>query len=439
MRQQMNDGLTRRRFLKGTAAASAALAFGLELQAGEGLAVARLGFVGVGARGTGLLKTVLDVPGAEVRAVCDIDEAAARNAQALVGARTGATPDAYTDGDRDWASLCARDDLDAVVIATPWEWHAPIAIAAMRAGKYVGTEVPACGTVKECWDLVRTSEKTGMPCMMLENVNYFRSVLAMTRMAHEGVLGEITHAQAGYQHDCRFLAFTDDGRLTWRGKHFAEKNGNLYPTHAIGPVAWWMDINRGDRFVRLSSASTVSRSLKDYARAKFGADHPLAKRDYAQGDVNTSLIETANGRTITLYYNTSSPRPYDLTLRLQGTKGIIEGGAERVYLEGKSPDDQWEPFGPYQERDEHPLWDALEEPALKNGGHGGCDYITLYEFVKAVRTRAQTPQDVYDAAAWSAMVPLSIESVSKHGQSVEVPDFTEGKWKTNPRLRIAVD
>lgn len=432
----MGKGITRRQFMTATAAVSAALTLGSRTEAGEDAPAARIGIVGVGARGTGLLKTLLAIPGTEIRAVCDIEEQAARNAQALVEA-AGGRADAYTAGPQDWSKLCARDDLDAVVIATPWDSHAPIAIAAMRAGKYVGTEVPACLTIDECRELVRVSKETGMPCMMLENVNYFRNVLAMTRIAHEGLLGEMTHAEAGYQHDCRFLAFTDDGKLTWRGENWAKRNGNPYPTHAIGPIAWWMDINRGDRMIRLSSMSTDSRGLKEYAIEKFGPDHPLARRDYAQGDVNTTIIETARGRTITLYYCTGSPRPYDLALRLQGTKGIIEGSADRIHLEGKSPADQWEPFAPYQEKYEHPLWSSLEEEALKNGGHGGCDYIVMHQFVQAVRSRYQTPQDVYDAVTWSAIVPLSMESAAKHGQIVEFPDFTGEKWKTNPRLPVS--
>lgn len=432
----MDKSITRRQFITATAAVSAALTVSSEVWSGEHTAAVRIGIVGVGSRGTGLLRTLLAIPGVEIRAVCDINEQAARNAQALVEA-AGRRPDAYTAGPRDWSNLCAREDLDAVIIATPWDCHAPVAIAAMRASKYVGTEVPACLTIKECRDLVRVSEETGMPCMMLENVNYFRNVLAMTRIAHEGLLGDITHAEAGYQHDCRFLAFTDDGKLTWRGENWAKRNGNPYPTHAIGPMAWWMDINRGDRFVRLSSMSTESRGLKAYARDQFGAEHPLARRDYAQGDVNTTLIETARGRTITLHYCTGAPRPYDLVLSLQGTKGIIEGSADRIHLEGKSPAEQWEPFEPYQEKYEHPLWSSLEEEALKNGGHGGCDYIVMHQFVQAVRARTQTPQNVYDAVTWSSIVPLTMESVEKRGQTVEIPDFTDGKWKTNPPIAIS--
>jgi predicted dehydrogenase len=393
----------------------------------------RIGAVGVGARGTFLLETMLAFPDVEIPAIFDVDVNAAKRAQDIVEKKTGKCPAIYTKDETDWEHLCNRDDLDAVVSSTPWEWHAPIAIAAMKAGKYIGTEVPACITIRECWELIKTSEETGMPCMMLENVNYFQNTLAITRMIREDVFGEIQHAEVGYQHDCRFLAFKDDGQLTWRGKHMAEKNGNLYPTHPIGPVAWWMNINRGNRFVKLTSMSTKSCGMRNYAEKKFGPDHPLAKREYALGDVNTTLIETTNGMTVTLYFDLCSPRPYDMIFRLQGTKGVYEGTHDRIHLDGLTLDDEWETFSTkYQDRYQHPIWRDLGSEAAKNGGHGGCDYIVVSEFLNAVRNRTQTPQDVYDAVTWSAIVPLSIESVSKHGQMIDFPDFTDGKWKTNP-------
>ncbi|MBN2309000.1 MAG: Gfo/Idh/MocA family oxidoreductase [Candidatus Hydrogenedentes bacterium] len=431
--------ISRRGFIRAGAAVGAATALsGAHTASAAAPGPVRLGIVGVGSRGTGLLRTALQLPGVEVLAVGDLIEERTTRAQALVEAARGTRPQAYTNGERDFENLVARDDLDAVIGATTWKWHAPVSVAAMRAGKYIGTEVPAAVTVDECWDLVRTSEETGMPCMMLENVCYFQNVLALLRMVREGVFGELIHAEGGYQHDCRFLDFTDDGHLTWRGENCAAKNGNLYPTHPIGPIAQWFNINRGDRFTRLVSMSTKSRGLNAYAAAKFGADHPLATREYALGDVNTCLIETANGLTVTLYFDTISPRPYDLILRLQGTKGIHMGhGGGQIYLESVSPKpDQYEPFAPYLERYAHPLWTDLQEEAAKNGGHGGSDYITIYEFVKAVRNRTQTPQDVYDAATWSVIVPLSIQSVAANNAMVDVPDFTEGNWKTNKPLGI---
>jgi len=431
-----NTGVTRRGFIQ--AGAGAAVAFGAAsaLETKDAPRV-RVGVVGVGNRGTHLVRTLLQIPGVEVNAVGDIVEAHAARSQDIVEQASGRRPAAYTDGERDYEDLVVRDDLDAVITATPWQWHTPVMVAAMEAGKYGGTEVPAAMTLEECWALVRTSEKTGVPCMMLENVCYFRNVLTVLRMVREGVFGELLHVQSGYQHDTRYVNFSDAGELLWRGEHAAVKDGNLYPTHPIGPTAQWLDINRGDRFTQLVSMGTKSRGMKSYAADKFGPDHPLATRDYAIGDINTCLIKTANGLTVTLYYDGKAPRPYDLIFRVQGTQGLYMGTLDQIYLEGVSPEPhKYEPFAPYMERYAHPLWEDLEAEALKNGGHGGADYITIHEFVKAVRNKTQTPQDVYDAATWSAIVPLSIASVAQNSATLEFPDFTGGKWRTNPPIAI---
>ena len=431
------ERMTRQEFLRAGAAAGATAVLTAGTAAEEGTKPVRVGMVGVGSRGTHLLQILAGMPGVEVRAVCDIVQAHAARAQQFVEDASGARPDAYTQGDRDFERMCARDDLDAVVTATPWEWHTPVSVAAMRAGKYAATEVPAAITVEECWDLVRTSEQTGVPCMMLENVCYFRNVLALLRMVREGVLGEILHCQGGYQHDCRYLLFNADGTLTWRGRQAAAKNGNLYPTHPIGPIAWWMGVNRGDRFTQLVSMSTPAMGMRNYAAGLLGPDHEAAQRDYALGDVNTTFLKTAKGRTVVLYFDMCTPRPYDLIFRVQGTKGLYMGTFDQIYLEGVSPKkDQYEPFAPYLEKYAHPLWEDLQREAVAHGGHGGSDYITLHQFVQAVRNQTQTPQDAYDAATWSVIFPLSIESVAKGGATLDFPDFTNGKWKTNPPVAI---
>jgi predicted dehydrogenase len=416
--------LNRRRFVMAAGAAGLGTALGAET-------TVRIGMVGVGGRGTGLLRNFLDLPGVEVPAVCDINEANLNRALDIVEKKGRARPEGYSKGLEDFKRLAERKDLDAVVNATPWEWHAPIAIAAMKAGKYAAVEVPAAITVEECWELVETSEKTGMPCMILENVCYFRNVLMVLNMIRQGVLGELIHAEAGYQHDVRggkIAAGTGD--IRWRGMHSVKRNANVYPTHPIGPVAWWMDINRGDRFTYLVSMSSKSRGINNYVRKRFGPDHPNAKRSYALGDVNTTLIRTEKGLTVTLYHDTNLPRPYDLILRVQGTEGIYSGTLEKIYVEGRSPKPHtWEEPEPYYAQYEHPIWKELGETARKYG-HGGGDYIELQQFVKAVRNKTQTPIDVYDTATWSVITPLTETSVASKSAAVDFPDFTRGKWKT---------
>jgi predicted dehydrogenase len=426
----MGKSIDRRYFLKLAAAGAASLA------AAEN--TVRIGMVGVGGRGTGLLRNLLDLPGVEIPAICDINEDNLRRAQDIVEKAGRSQPAGYSGGPEDFRRLVERKDLDAVVTATPWEWHTPVCLAAMNAGKYAATEVPAAITVEECWDLVNTSEKTGKPCMMLENVCYFRNVLMVLNLIQQGMLGEIIHSEAGYQHDVRGGKIrATDGEIRWRGMHAVKRNANLYPTHPIGPVAWWSNINRGDRFTYLVSMSSKSRGINNYVRKKFGPDHPNAKRTYALGDVNTTLIRTENGVTVTLYHDTQLPRPYDLILRVQGTEGIYSGTLDKIYIEDRSPKPHtWEDIDSYYEKFEHPIWKDLG-PTARNYGHGGGDYITLHQFVKAVRNHTQTPIDVYDSAVWSVITPLSETSVATKSAPVDVPDFTRGKWKTVRPIEIS--
>ncbi len=423
----MATSLDRRTFLTGTASFA-------QIAAGQEERLVGIGMVGVGNRGTSLLRTLLALPGVDVPAICDINEVNLARAQGLVEKTGRPRPEGYSSGVEDFRRLVRREDLNAIIIGTPWELHTPVAIAAMKAGKYAGVEVPAALTIEECWDLVNTSEKTGIPCMMLENVCYFRNVLMALNLVRQGLLGELLHCEVGYQHFVRGSQFTKDGDLTWRGRYALAHNRNQYPTHPIGPAAWWMNINRGDRFTYLNSMSGNSRGPHLHAARTFGAEHASAKRVFAQADVNTTLIKTENGLTVTLYYNTQSPRPYDLILRVQGTGGIYSGTLDKVYIDGRSPagrsgEPAWEETAAYYERYEHPLWKRLSGVAASSG-HGGADYITLHEFVKAIRNKTQTPIDVYDSATWSAIVPLSGLSVASRGAPIDFPDFTKGKWRT---------
>ena len=433
------SGLHRRRFL-GIAATAAARAVSGAVKP------VRIGMVGVGNRGTGLLRNLLHMEGVEVPAISDISETNSARALDLVEKSGRRRPELYSRGPDDFHRMVQRDDLDAVMTATPWELHTPVSVAAMKAGKYAATEVPAAVTLEECWQLVDTSEQTRMPCMMLENDCFGRGALMALNLVEQGVLGEIVYCQGGYDHDIR-AGLVRNGELSWRAGHAARRNGNLYPTHPAGPIAWWSGIHRGDRFTYLVSMSSKSAGLNRYIAKTFGANHRNAKRNFANGDVNATLLHTENGVLVTLTHDTQLPRPYSdsgetsiplMVLRLQGTEGIFSGSLDRIYVDGRSPKlHKWEDPAPYYKQYDHELWRVLGKAASQSE-HGGEDYITLHQFVRAVRNRTGTPVDVYDSAAWSAIGPLSEKSVAARSAPVDFPDFTRGKWKTKRRIDLGV-
>lgn len=430
----MGDDMARRDFLKASAAAAAgaALASSRGAEAGpEGNRGLRLGVVGVGGRGTGLMATLLTMEGVEVPAVCDIDPSRVKRAQDIVEKARGARPEGYSRDEEHFKELMDRDDLDAVIIATYWEWHTPMAVYGMRAGKYVGVEVPAAMSFEECWALVDAHEETGVPCMMLENWSFRRDNLAVLGMIREGLLGEIVHCHCAHSHDCiDHWFFYSNGTDRWPAKYLVKYNRDQYPTHSLGPVASWMDIGCGDYYAYATSTATSSIGINAYFARKFGPDHPGATRKYAQGDIVTTVIRTHKGRSIAINYDMQLPRPYDNRWMIQGTLGIYNEQRDAVYLTGVSPQyHQWEPFGPYQEKYDHAWWKAPEEGAA-GAGHGGTDYLELREFLRAVRSKTQTPIDVYDSVAMSVIIPLSERSIANGSAPVECPDFTRGKWKT---------
>jgi len=396
----------------------------------------RIGFVGIGKRGPSLIRSLLAVEGIEIRAICDLKEDRVAVGQDMVEQAGRPRPEGYANGERDFEQMCARDDLDLVVNAAPWEWHVPICVAAMEAGKHTATEVPAAVTLDGCWQLVETAERTQKHCVMMENCCYFRNAMMVLNMVRKGLFGELLHAEAGYQH-YRIIknVFDAEGNLLWCGEHEAKRDGNLYPTHPVGPVGQWMNINRGDRFDYLVSMSGKQRGLTLYAEKHFGRDHPLAKRDYALGDINTTMIRTVNGLTILLYHDTQAPRPYDLIYRMQGTNGLYMGTLDQIYIEGRSQPHQWDSIDSYVEEFDHPLWKAMESNVIGHG-HGGSDFLMLHRLIKCLRSGVPTDSDVYDAAAWSAIVDLSVESVADKSRPKDFPDFTRGAWHTNTPLSI---
>ncbi len=414
--------MKRRTFLRAAAAAGAA---------GRPARAVRMGVIGVGGRGTGLLSVLLTMEGVEIPALCDIDQAKVERAQARVEKSGRAKPEGYTRGEEDFRRLLGRSDLDAVLIATPWNWHTPMAVAAMRAGKYAAVEVPAALTFEECWQLVDTHEATGAPCMMLENWSFRRDNLAVLNMIRQGLFGEIVHCHCAHSHDCVDHWFFDpQGNMRWSADFLVKRNADQYPTHSLGPVISWMDIGCGDTFAYLTATATRSLGINAHLRRKFGPQHPNAARKYAQGDIVTSVVKTVKGNSIVINYDMQLPRPYDNRWMIQGTLGLYSEAQPAVYITGTSPKyHEWEPFAPYQEKYEHAWWKELRTRASEIS-HGGTDYLELQEFLRAVREKRQTPIDVYDSVMMSVITPLSEASIAKGSAPVACPDFTRGKWKT---------
>ncbi len=388
----------------------------------------RIGFVGVGGMGTAHVRNLVRIEGCVVSAVCDIRAAHAERAADIIEQAGHPRPSLYTRGDTDFQRLCEESEVDLVYTATPWRWHVPICVAAMESGKHAATEVPAAYSLEDCWRLVETAERTSRHCVMMENVNYGRAELLCLNLVRRGLLGEILHAECGYLHDLRAIKFADEGEGLWRRDHSWSRNGNLYPTHGLGPVANCMNINRGDQYSLLVSMSSMSRGLQNWAATHYPEGHPKRAETFALGDVNGSLIQTHRGGTIYVSHDTNLPRPYSRINQVQGTKGIFQGYPDRVFIEGRSSGHAWDDAADYYDEFEHPLWRALREESI-GGGHGGMDFMEDYRLVKCLREGLPTDMNVYDAASLSAVCELSEISVAAGSSPVEFPDFTRGRWR----------
>lgn len=388
----------------------------------------RLGIVGVGERGKSMIHDFLGIENLEIVALCDNVKANADEGKAMIEQAGRRTPAMYADGDYAFEKLCARDDIDFVYSPTPWEWHAPVALAAMNAGKHVGVEVPMATTMKDIWKLVETSEKTRRHCIMMENCCYDFSETLVLNMVRDGVFGEITHGEAAYLHDLRWILNEGRSEGLWRRAWHTRLNGNLYPTHGLGPVMNYMNINRGDRFDYLVSMSSPSRSLDLYRSQVVPKDSPKWREKYICGDMNTTLIKTVKGLTIKVQHDTSTPRPYDRINLIQGTKGLFRGYPDRIMIEGQPEKHRFTNLDKYKEKYTHWLWRQLGEKA-RGAGHGGMDYLMAWRLVQCFREGLVYDMDVYDGAAVSAPFPLSAESVAKGSAPVKIPDFTRGRWQ----------
>ena len=432
----MHSQINRRDFLQKSAAAGLAATLAAPGWSQAAAKPVRLGVIGVGGRGTYLLSVALGFEGVEVPALCDINPAHLERALALVEKARGKRPAGYSAGPTDYRNLLDREDIDAVLIATPMQDHGMMSVDTLRARKHAWSEVAAAVTLEECWALVRAAEESGRIYMLSENCCYYRQNLMVLQMLEAGLFGDLTYAECGYVHDCRALAFNPDGSLTWRGELARDHIGNLYPTHALGPVCQWLGIHRGDRLVSLVASSSAAKGMARYVSKQFAPDHPGARAKFAVGDTTTTLIRTAKGAVIDLRYDTCSARPHPSTtyFTLQGVTASYQdnGSAQQIWVEGKSPGYTWEPLSNHAAAYEHPLWKRAGAEAGKTG-HGGADYFVIAEFLDAVRSGRPAPIDACDAAAWSCIIPLSAASLRAGGAPQEIPDFTRGAWEKRVR------
>lgn len=410
----------------------------------------RVGLIAVGMRGQVHLNELLRRDDVEVVAIAEPDSRMIERANIIFKKNNKKPVKYFSNGDYDYRNLLKLKNIDAVIISSPWEWHQVQTIDAMRSGKIVGLEVCGAIDLDECWNYVDVSEETGIPVFMMENVCYRRDIMAVLNMVRKGKFGEVVHGQGGYQHDLRNVLFNngtqaigggvefgDKGfsEAAWRTNHYVNRNGELYPTHGLGPIATMMDVNRGNRITHLTSMSSKQAGLTDYIVKNGGENHPNAKVNFKQGDIVQTMLKCENGETILLTHDTSLQRPYNLGFRVQGTDGIWQdigsGGFNQGFLyfeNDMNKNHTWANAEQYLKEYDHPKWKKDEAKAI-GAGHGGMDYFLIDDFIECIKNNKEFPFDVYDLATWYAVTPLSEKSIQEHGSSQEMPDFTRGKYK----------
>ena len=401
----------------------------------------RIGFVGLGMRGPGAVQRIMHIEGVEIAAICDKRPGCTEKVQKMLADSGFPQPAVYTGSEDAWKEMCQRDDLDLIYIATPWEWHTPMAVYAMTHGKHAATEVPAATTMEECWKLVETSEKTRKHCVMLENCCYDFFEMLTLNMVRQGMFGDVIHGEGAYIHNLIGLNFSKESYADmWRLEHNAKRNGNLYPTHGLGPICQCMDINRGDKMEYLTSMSSNDFSMNAEAK-RLAAEDEFYKqyvgRPY-RGNMNTTLIRTAKGRTIMVQHDVSSPRPYSRIHLLSGTKAFARKWPKAHIAFGHSfiSDDELEVL---LEKHSPEIVTRIGKMAKSVGGHGGMDFLMDWSLINSLRNGLPVDMDCYDAALWSCITPLSIKSVAKRSCSVDIPDFTRGRWKENKPVNLELE
>lgn len=412
--------------------------FNMSGYAAPALKTVRVGVIGLGNRGPGAVVRLSKIEGVDIKALSDLRPERVEAALEKIE-NSAHKPATYSGKEEEWKKVCERDDIDLIYIATPWHLHTPMAVYAMEQGKHAVVEVPAAVTVEECWQLVETSEKTRKHCMMLENTCYDFFELLTLNLARQGFFGEIIHGEGAYIHDLLENNFSKTSyHDMWRLKQ-NHRNGSLYPTHGLGPVAQVMNVNRGDKMDYLVSMASNDFMMGQRAKELAAEDpfyKPFAEKPF-RGNMNTTTIRTSKGRTIVIQHDVTSPRPYSRIHLISGTKGI----AQKYPLPGKiaAGHEGWlseEEFKKLEEEYQPPIVKRVGEMAKKVGGHGGMDFLMDWRLIDCLRNGLPLDMDVYDAATWSAVAPLSEWSVENRSNSIDVPDFTAGSWQNNQPVDI---
>ncbi|WP_295128856.1 Gfo/Idh/MocA family oxidoreductase [uncultured Chitinophaga sp.] len=405
----------------------------------------RIGYVGIGNRGGWAVHRMTNIRNVEIKALCDIREVAVKKSQQVLKEKGFAAAAEYFGDVNAYKKMCERDDIDLIYIATPWEWHAPIAIYAMEHGKHVAVEVPGAVTLEECWQMVETSERTRKHCMQLENCCYDFFETLTINMAQKGLLGELVHGEGAYIHTLLDGFFhkpgSPDEAPGWRWKENL-KNGNLYPTHGLGPVAQAMNINRGDKMEYLTSMSSNDFMMEALANKLAAGGDPYYQQfagKHYRGNMNTSVVKTNKGKTIMIQHDVSTPRPYSRIHALSGTKGFVQKYPEP----GKIAFGHEGFLSEAKVKELETLYTPevvthVAEVAKAVGGHGGMDFIMDWRMIDCLRNGLPLDIDVYDLATWSAITPLSTWSVNHRSNSVDMPDFTGGSWKNNKPVNLSL-
>ena len=402
----------------------------------------RVGIIGLGNRGNTLLEMfqwLVENDRAEIVGLADINEKKVIAAKEKLSVWQKTAPQTFSKGKNNWKNLAKQDDVDLLVIATPWELHTPMAIYGMNQGKHVACEVPIAYTIQDCWDLVQTAEETKKHCVMLENCCYNEEELFVLNMVENGVFGDLTHVEGAYLHDLRALMLSEDYyEDQWRLKHHISRDGNFYTTHGLGPLSYYLKIGRGDTYSHLTSMSSRELNLSRTAQqqnSKF--------TQFKCGDMNTTLIKTALGKTIMLQFDVHTGRPYSRINKVVGTKAVHDGYPSRLYIDGEEPEfwgHNWlnnEEYNEYKTKYNHPLFNQLKEISENfKQGHGGMDFVMIYRLITCLNLGLPLDINLYDGVMWSAITPLSELSVAEKSKSIPIPDFTSGQWKSTNPLEI---